>query len=341
MLPPKPARSYDHEAMKMRTVRRFLVAAVLGTTSFAGCGGNLEALPDVWPGAWPDQQRVVASPDAGAGIAVDLMTFNIKFNDPTDEENPWGARRAIVADLIREQQPDVVGVQEAFRDQLDGIAPPAPYQQIGVGRDDGRAAGEHAAIFYRADRFTAERQGTFWLSPTPEVPGSGGWGSVVPRICTWARLVEQKSGQAFYVYNTHFDARSQTSRALGVELIAKRIAERSPADPVVMMGDFNATEENPAVRYVLGANGRASDGTAEVAPSPQLVDAFRAVHPMVPEAGTFHRWAGRTNGRRIDFIFASPPPTAKVLDAAVLRARRGRYPSDHFPVRARVWFPAP
>ncbi|MDF2694034.1 MAG: hypothetical protein K0S65_2417, partial [Labilithrix sp.] len=88
---------------------------------FVGCGGHLEPLPDVWPGHWPDGQRGVVRPDAGPGLTVDLLTFNIKFDDPSDEEHPWAARRSIVADLVRDEHPDAVGLQEALRSQLDDL----------------------------------------------------------------------------------------------------------------------------------------------------------------------------------------------------------------------------
>ncbi len=313
--------------MRRNHALRLLVALAL-----VACGGRLESLPNVWPGAWPDTER-----GARTDATVDILTFNIKFDDPSDDEHPWKARRPIVLDLIRDEQPDIVGLQEALRSQLDDLLTLDAYRQLGVGRDDGKSGGEHAAILYRRERFAADDTGTFWLSPTPDVPGSVGWGNTLPRVCTWAHLTDRTSGRSLYVFNTHLDNRSQESRELGMELIAARIAARARPDPVVVMGDFNATEETRAVQYVLGHATRASDGTAAVAPSPRLVDALRVAHPGTEVIGTFHRWSGRTTGRRVDFIFTSPSPEAHVVDAAVLRARRdGRYPSDHFPVRARV-----
>ena len=276
-------------------------------------------------------------PDSGPGLTVDLLTFNIKVADPKDEEHPWEARREIVADLLREESADVIAIQEALRGQIDDLVE-RTYRAVGVGRDDARGAGEHSAILYRSDRFTAAAEGTFWLSPTPEVPGSTGWGARFPRICSWVRLVERTTDRAFYVFNTHLDNRSQPSRALAAELIAQRIAARAPDDPVVLMGDFNAVLDNPALQFLLGRRERASETDGTVAPSPRLVDAFGAVHPNAVGAATFHRWTGSKTGRRIDFILAPAAPAGEVLDAAIVHARRdGRYPSDHFPVRARVF----
>ncbi|MBN4052618.1 endonuclease/exonuclease/phosphatase family protein, partial [bacterium AH-315-K20] len=149
------------------------------------------------------------------------------------------------------------------------------------------------------------------------------------------------TGQGVYVFNVHMDHRSQPSRERGVELIAARIAERAHGDePVVVMGDFNAGERNPAVRYLLGEVERASDAAAwpghEPAASPGLVDTFRAVHPDAAEVGTFSGFRlGATDGEKIDHVLISPG--VEVLEAGIDQtSSQGRYPSDHFAVWAVV-----
>ena len=62
------------------------------------------------------------------------------------------------------------GTQEGFTHQLNDILRLSDYRFIGVGRDDGKDAGEHCAIFYRSDRFKVLDQGDFWLSEHPENP---------------------------------------------------------------------------------------------------------------------------------------------------------------------------
>jgi len=256
---------------------------------------------------------------------LSLLTFNIRYATAADGENAWAQRADFVADVIRGADADVVGLQEALRGQLDHLAAALPrYAEVGVGRDDGRTRGEHATILYDRARFAVGESGTFWLSETPETPGSMHWGNRITRVCTWARLVEKATGRGVYVYNLHLDHESQASRERSVRLLADRIGARTHADPVVVMGDLNAGEDNPAVLFLL-------DG--------DFKDSFRALHPDEDEVGTFNAFRpGNTRGAKIDYILV--PGGATVLDAAIIRTERdGRAPSDHFPVSARVRLP--
>lgn len=257
-------------------------------------------------------------------LELSVMTFNIRYGTANDGADAWPHRRAMVVDVIREHDPDVVGLQEALAFQLDELLDALPgYASVGVGRNDGRAAGEYTAILYRPARFDLAESATFWLSDTPDVPGSKSWGNAITRICTSARLVERDTGRALYIYNTHFDHISQPSRERSAELLLDRIAARAHPDPVLVTGDFNAGESNPAVRRMTS-----DDRTP-------LIDTFRAAHPDAPEAGTFNAFKGATDGDKIDYIFAEP--ATEVLAAQIVRTSAGgRYPSDHFPVTARL-----
>jgi endonuclease/exonuclease/phosphatase family metal-dependent hydrolase len=262
------------------------------------------------------------------------MSFNIRYGTADDGENSWQHRKMLVRNVIDGFNPDLVGLQEALDFQLDELeADLSEYAHVGVGRDDGVTAGEHAAILYRSSRFDLIEHGTFWFSDTPEVPGSTSWGNHVTRICTWARLLDKESGITFYLYNVHLDHQSQVSRERSVELLAARLSQRVTLDPLIVAGDFNAGEENSALRYLLGRSERASEGTLAVTASPELVDAFRVVHPTATDVGTFNSFRGVTSGDKIDAILLSPSWT--VLDAAILHISfDGKYPSDHFPVTA-------
>jgi endonuclease/exonuclease/phosphatase family metal-dependent hydrolase len=257
--------------------------------------------------------------------------------------------------VIRDANPDVLGLQEALIDQIDYLSDQLKgYSIVGTGRDDGKKAGEFSCILFRTDRFDAGEQGTLWLSDTPERAGSKSWGNTLPRIVTWARLSEKTGGGTVLVFNTHLDHLSQPSRERSAGFIMGEIGRRARAgEPVVLMGDFNAGETNPAVRRVKGQIGP-DDGNEEGSkPGPQreeagkpveagrpakevsLVDTFRVVHPDEAAAGTFHGFKGTGDGEKIDYIFVSQEVT--VVGAKIVRTRReGRYPSDHFPVTARV-----
>lgn len=271
------------------------------------------------------------SRDPAEPLTVNVMSFNIRFGTADDGANSWPRREELVYDVIRRRDADFVGLQEALRFQIDGIHEAVPgYGEAGVGREDGKESGEYSAILYKLDRWQADKSGTLWLSDTPDVPGSATWGNEITRIVTWGRFVEKRTGRAVWVFNTHFDHVSQPSREKSAELLAARIAKREPRDPVIVTGDFNAGESNPAVLYLKNPERR----------SPvTLVDTFRVLHADERMAGTFNDFTGRRDGPKIDYVFAEAD--AEVKEAGIVHAgRNGRYPSDHFPVYAEIAFPA-
>jgi endonuclease/exonuclease/phosphatase family metal-dependent hydrolase len=257
-----------------------------------------------------------------------VMSFNIRYGTANDGENRWELRREMLFDVVREANADLVGLQEALDGQIQELLTALPqYGVVGVGRDDGRTRGEYAAILYRRDRFRVSDAGTFWFSDTPEVIASKSWGNTITRICTWARFID-RDGFAFWHYNVHLDHQSQPSRERSAALLAGRIAgRRSLSEPAIVTGDFNVGETNPAITRLTAPQ---SDAAA------LFVDTFRARHPDEKTAGTFTGFKfGETGGDKIDYILV--PPGSEVLDAAIVRtSRNDRYPSDHFPVVARV-----
>ena len=273
---------------------------------------------------------------AGAAAELRLMSFNIRYGTADDGADAWPRRAAMAFDVVRRFDADVVGVQEALRFQLDELGAAFPgYAEIGVGRDDGRTAGEYSAILYRRGRFEVLEEGTFWFSDTPATPGSMTWGNRITRICTWARLRDRSGGARFYVYNLHLDHESQPSRERSALLLAERIRTRSSPDAVLVMGDFNSGEANPVYRHLTGA-----ETLPAGAPAPPLADTYRLRHPGDTMVGTFHAFRGTTTGDKIDHILASPEWRA--LDASIVRtSRAGRFPSDHFPVTAVVRLGSP
>jgi endonuclease/exonuclease/phosphatase family metal-dependent hydrolase len=277
---------------------------------------------------------LLAAAPAGAqptpGEPLRVVSFNIRYGTAKDGDNEWAKRRAMLFDVTRELDADVVGLQEALAFQIDEIEAAVPgYAAIGVGRDDAARDGEYTAILFRTSRLRVADAGTFWFSDTPEVPASRSWGNRITRICTWARFVD-RDGRAFYVFNLHLDHESQPSREQSVALLRRRIAARAfPAEPVIVTGDFNAGERNPAITALIERSDAAS----------RLVDTFRVVHPATTEVGTFTGFTfGKTDGEKIDYVLVQPG--TEVLSAGIVRTSRdNRYPSDHFPVAATVRLP--
>jgi endonuclease/exonuclease/phosphatase family metal-dependent hydrolase len=260
-----------------------------------------------------------------------VMSFNIRYGTANDGDNHWTLRREFLYDVMREADADLVGLQEALDAQIAALLQALPqYGVVGVGRDDGRARGEYAAILFRRDRFRVSDAGTFWFSETPEVVASRSWGNNITRICTWARFVD-RDGQAFWHYNVHLDHESQPSRERSTALLAERIAaRRTLAEPVVVTGDFNVGEANPALKRLTAP--------LPSAPAP-FVDTFRVRHPTEARVGTFSGFKFEQIGAdKIDYVLVQPG--TDVLDAAIIRtSRNSRYPSDHFPVTARIVLP--
>jgi len=267
---------------------------------------------------------------------LQVMSFNIRYGSANDGENNWNNRKEMVCDVLRRHNPDIAGLQEALRFQMDYIRAELPkYGEIGVAREDGNNQGEYSSILYRTDRFGVGESGTFWLSDTPEVAGSNTWGNACVRICSWARLIETRTGEAFYIYNLHLDHISQPSREKSAVLLAERIKSRRYEEPFVVTGDFNAGEDNPVIKYLKGeiAVDR-PDGTNAKTPVP-MVDTFRVLHPDAEDVKTGHSFKGIRRGNKIDYVFV--PPGTKVLEAEILYDNvDGRYPSDHYPVTARI-----
>jgi endonuclease/exonuclease/phosphatase family metal-dependent hydrolase len=261
-------------------------------------------------------------------IELRLMTFNVRYENDVDAgSRAWRQRVAGIVRMIREESPDVIGIQEARHGQTADLWASLPdYEFVGRARDDGRRGGEYAGIFFRRDRFEADAadQGTFWLSDTPQQAGSKTWGNGIPRTATWLRLTDRASHRGFYVFNTHWDHRHQGAREKSARLTAERIrARRRAGEPVVLLGDFNAVESNPAVAGLTAGAG--------------LIDTFDTLHPGERNRRTLHFWSDTREGRvKVDHILVS---RGAVIMAAAIRDGDEPMVSDHFPVTARVAFP--
>jgi endonuclease/exonuclease/phosphatase family metal-dependent hydrolase len=275
---------------------------------------------------------------AGNEADVKVMSFNIRYsygkaqeerseNDWTDAAHP---RRERAVRVIRENSPNILGVQEARHLQIDDLQKALPeFDFYGIGRDDGKTEGEYSGIFYLKDRFRELDAGSFWLSTTPEKPGTTFYTApnAVPRIASWVRLVDNKSGRQIFVLNMHWDHISGPAREQSARLVRRRLAELAEGLPVIVMGDLNSPEDSKAFTELVGTKGAAGR---------KLFDSFRALHPeRTREESTFSAWSGRKDGSRIDFILHTDEftPTA----ASIVRmSYDGFWPSDHYPVTATL-----
>jgi endonuclease/exonuclease/phosphatase family metal-dependent hydrolase len=265
---------------------------------------------------------------------VRVASFNIRFGSADDGPDSWPLRRDRVVEMIGDLDADVVGVQEALSFQIRELLDACPrYAATGVSREDGRTDGEASPILFDRARYTLAEAGTFWLSDTPDEVGTNTWGAACNRVCSWARLVDLSTGEAFVVLNTHWDHVSQVAREKSAALIRARAGSIASGDRVIVMGDLNSAEGNPALAALLGDgdDDAQGDGTAV-----RLVDTYRVLQPDGP-AGTFTGFRVDSDGgeRKIDYVLAGPG--WRVRGAGIdRRLVDGRYPSDHFPVWAEL-----
>ncbi len=178
---------------------------------------------------------------------LEVMTFNVRLDAPSDSANNWKYRKDNVCKMITYYQPDLLGMQEVCHNQMEDLKQGLPqYTTLGVGRDDGKEAGEYCPIFFKTDRFTLVKHGNFSLSEHPETIGIKGWDASYNRITTWAILQEKRNGKKFVYFNTHLDNDGKTARKEGVQLILNKIKEIAPHMPAVITGDFNCEpDEEP------------------------------------------------------------------------------------------------
>ena len=248
-----------------------------------------------------------------------IATFNLRMDTPSDGENAWFHRKDMVNDLIRFYGFDLFGTQEGFTHQLNDILRLSDYRFIGVGRDDGKDAGEHCAIFYRSDRFKVLDQGDFWLSEHPEKPGRGWDGTCCNRICTWGKFEDLKNHKQFYFFNVHYEYEGDVARRESSNLMISRIKSIAGNQPVFLTGDFNAFPTEEPIR-ILNDSGFLNDSykiTKEA--------------PFGPVC-TYHGYDSTIKTEeRLDDIWVTD--SIQIDKYGVLtNTLYGHTPSDHFPV---------
>lgn len=251
-------------------------------------------------------------------------SFNLRYINDHDGDNSWANRCQMVTDLIGYYGFDFLGTQEGYLEQLRDIDTLDNYDYIGVGRDDGKEAGEHSAIFYRTDRFDLLDQGDFWLSETPEVPSHGWDASECLRICSWGHFRDRISGKTLYFFNVHYDHVGQEARRQSSHLLLSRIRPLlDRGETVILTGDFNAGPDEEPIRILREA---------------ALLRDSRTISQAKPygPSGTFHDFdLSNFSDEPIDYIWVSP--NIRVDNYRTITDQdHGRLPSDHFPIMTHL-----
>jgi len=254
---------------------------------------------------------------------INVITYNIRFDNPDDGENRWDLRKENLVQLLRGYDPDIFGIQEGLLHQVNFIdSALVDYNYLGQGRDDGKNAGEFCALFYKESVVTLLKQGFFWLSETPDIP-SVGWDAALNRICVYGLFEYGKTNHRFWVFNTHLDHMGKLAREKSAEMIVARAAEMNTEHlPIILLGDFNLEPGSEALSPVIGDfNDSRLACTGEIAGPAGTYNAFRFDLPVT---------------QRIDYIFISKGKSEVMKYFVIADSNEGFFPSDHFPVFVRV-----
>ncbi len=281
-----------------------------------------------------------------ANTPVRVMTYNIRnsVNDRNSPDNNWPARRGALSDVVVGENPDVVGFQEVLPDQREWLEQRFPdYGFTGEGRNADRKNGESSPVMYRKSRFDVVKDGTFWLSTTPDVPGSKSWKSALPRICSYAVLHDKVTGKKFCFANTHTDHASEKAREKGMLLIIERMKDFGANSPIVFTGDHNCLEyEKPAqsVSKILNDALYITETPAEGSWRTFNYWSYKEHEQSIADALKLpvdkRSIPGRdSDSKRIDYIYVSPGTRVLAFRTlATVRPGTKLYPSDHFPTVA-------
>lgn len=256
---------------------------------------------------------------------VKLMSYNIRYDITTSNASPWTERQTAIAGQIKRFDADIIGMQEVLEHQREQLLSDLPgFASIGVGRDDGQKAGEYAPIFYKEERYGLMNSGTFWLSPTPDVP-SKGWDAALNRICTYAQFFDLESKESFWVFNTHFDHVGEVARMKSSEFILQKIQEvtNGTLQAVIFCGDLNLNDDHPTITFLQS----------------EMKDALLVAKQIKTKTNqTFNNFDLTTPAsKRIDYIFTNEQLRVQSFET-IVEPFGVSYPSDHFPIFTSLKF---
>ena len=276
--------------------------------------------------------------------AFNAASFNLR-NAPSENSNSWQIRAPAARALIRFHDFDIFGVQEAYFHQIKTLAGPE-YAYIGVGRDDGKTAGEHSAILYKKSLFKCLESGDFWFSPTPEKP-SLGWGARYKRICSWGKFKHLDSGKVFFVFNLHLDHESAEAQKNSVEMLVKNVKKIAGKAPYIIMGDFNLPTQNAAMQKLFELKGLAEVSDFKDFYGPKFSYHAYMQRQNIASQNDLHchidhifysskDFSVQKAGLLTDTIPDFPSSMKNPCDNFSESGGRVGYPSDHFPLFARL-----
>lgn len=250
---------------------------------------------------------------------IQVLTFNIRLDTDGDKENAWTHRKELVVNEITQISPDFIGLQEVLPHQMQYIEKNLTgYKVIYRTREVKESEGEGTPVLVNLNKWDVLEEGTFWLSGTPDIPGSNTWNAAYKRIATWVKVLSKDTGDEILFLNTHYDNVSDSARLKSSKLICKKVKELANGMPYIVTGDLNVDDKNLAYTTLL-----------ECA---KLTDSYLDVYPTLSSKDyTFNNWKPGDGEIRIDYILVSKD--LKPIKAKVLKNKPGEpLASDHYAV---------
>lgn len=266
---------------------------------------------------------LLASCNKQSDVALNVMTFNIRLDAASDSMNNWKYRKDNAAQMVAYYEPDIVGMQEVLKNQLDDLKARLPeYTQLGVGRADGKEKGEYCPLFYKTDRFDLVDYGNFGMSETPDSIGIKGWDAACERITTWAILKDKASGKQIAAFNTHFDHVGQVARRESATLILAKMKQIAGKLPVVLTGDFNGELDSDPIRLLTEGG---------------MINTYTEAPVVYGPSWTFHAFGNLVLEDRtlIDYVLIKGAVEVEKCRVIGDKPDNG-YLSDHAPVMASL-----
>ena len=255
---------------------------------------------------------------------ISAMTYNIRFDDPEDKNFNWEERKLMVSQTISSNTPDIMGIQEAYYNQIKWLESELEiYNWYAVGSDDGEFRGEHCAIFYNHNKYEKINAGTYWLSEELDKPGSLSWDAKEPSVLSWVKLKVNVTGDEIFVFNTRL-ASSEKAIVEGGKVILEKIKSLAGDDSFILTGDFNEEPDHQTVKLLSSTFKEAKNNS------------------FIKSSSVDYTYVGYDNdqdSRKIqDYVFFSkdfPVNSYEVLNTKY----NEKYPSDHLPVLCRLRLP--
>ena len=254
---------------------------------------------------------------------IKVISYNVRYNNPNDGKDIWENRRSTIVNLIKNENPDFLGLQEVNHAQLLFLnSNLSNYSFVGVGRDDGKTKGEYSPIFYNNNLFDLIKSDTFWLSSTPDKI-SVGWDASMERICTYAVFKSKTNKKNIWVFNTHFDHIGIEAREKSADLIISVINKLTePENYVVITGDFNLLDDSKPIMNLQS----------------NFNDTNKNLEKTDKSYGTFNNFKlNFVSKSRIDYVFEK---NFKLINSRhiIVKTPEGRWASDHHPILAKLKF---